>query len=135
MRGRVQGSRAPVIVFIVRVYVRARLNQKGHHVCVTFPNGTVQGRRPIFVTRVEQRRIIRQQIPKPWKISGFSRFDNFFPRIRHLVSANRSDVAYGLLLAVAVSGTPISYSGFGMPINHLSNQPTICCRRSIRCQG
>src|SRR6184192_2767842 len=28
-----------------------------------------------------------------------------------------------------------SYSGFFIPISHLSNQPTICSSRSMRCQG
>src|SRR5678815_2321450 len=37
---------------------------------------------------------------------------------------------------VVLRGTsPMSYSGFGTPINHLSNQPTMCCNRSTRCHG
>src|SRR6476619_2483525 len=31
--------------------------------------------------------------------------------------------------------SPTSYSGFGIPSNHLSNQPTMCCSRSMRCHG
>src|SRR5688572_10201929 len=31
--------------------------------------------------------------------------------------------------------SPTSYSGFETPMIHLSNQPTMCCKRSMRCHG
>src|SRR5579864_1480981 len=36
-----------------------------------------------------------------------------------------------------VTSLPVtsSYSGLWRPMRYLSNHPTICCRRSIRCQG
>src|SRR5262249_6773332 len=40
--------------------------------------------------------------------------------------------AYFLLIRVHC---PMSYSGLDAPISHLSNQPTMCSSRSIRCQG
>src|SRR5947209_2854387 len=39
------------------------------------------------------------------------------------------------LLALEASVGLTSYSGFGTPISHLSNQPTMCSKRSMRCQG
>src|SRR5690242_15779915 len=42
--------------------------------------------------------------------------------------------SYCCVLVLRV-GSPMSYSGFGTPISHLSNQPTMCCNRSTRCNG
>src|SRR5439155_3376707 len=41
---------------------------------------------------------------------------------------------HGSVFSTCYSGR-ISYSGWGTPISHLSNQPIIRSRRSIRCHG
>src|SRR5580692_8477549 len=40
-----------------------------------------------------------------------------------------------VLSALVLASGLTSYSGCGMPISHLSNQPTMWSRRSTRCQG
>src|SRR6185295_12437378 len=52
-----------------------------------------------------------------------------------LASSLRLCVKYYCCVVVLRVTSPMSYSGLGTPMIHLSNQPTMCCSRSMRCHG
>src|SRR5262249_26834431 len=53
----------------------------------------------------------------------------------HLSLLDGDFVAAGSFLTGTSSFGATSYSGFDTPISHLSNQPTMFCKRSTRCHG
>src|SRR6185503_14880830 len=55
-------------------------------------------------------------------------------QIHRRVAASLREIFY-CCVVVLLLGSPMSYSGFETPMIHLSNHPTMCCKRSMRCQG
>src|SRR5688572_4086900 len=68
--------RAPVVVLIVRVDVRADFDQQCDHLYVTLPHGAVQRRRAVRVPRADERSVTLQELPDPSRVAVFRRADD-----------------------------------------------------------
>ncbi len=88
MRGRVQRRRAPMIILIVRINVRARINQPSDDFLVTFPDRAVQSRGAVLVSSIHQRIIGRKQVSHTRRVARLCGFNDFFRRIGHCCATN-----------------------------------------------
>ena len=77
MRGRVQRSRAPVLIGVVHVHIAAGLKQVCDGLKMPFPRCAVQRCGPVCITHTEQAFIAREQSPKLCQIASLRRLDEF----------------------------------------------------------